>query len=145
MQRTIKNVCALMYHYILYKLMKYFVCSENCTSETPVFTLSLFYVFIYAVLQLSLCEKNNAMCVCVCVLVLRAVERINGAIRKGVPEETVNELMNPDAQLPQVYPSAADLYQRELASLQQQSAEVKTQSLLILAHYLALTIFLMRQ
>uniref|UniRef100_A0A8C2E680 IQ motif containing GTPase activating protein 1 n=1 Tax=Cyprinus carpio TaxID=7962 RepID=A0A8C2E680_CYPCA len=54
---------------------------------------------------------------------LRAVERINAAIRKGVAEETVNELMNPDAQLPQVYPSAADLYQRELASLQQQSAE----------------------
>lgn len=38
----------------------------------------------------------------------------------------MNELMNPDAQLPQVYPSAADLYQRELTSLQQQSAEVKT-------------------
>uniref|UniRef100_A0A673JU06 Ras GTPase-activating-like protein IQGAP1 n=1 Tax=Sinocyclocheilus rhinocerous TaxID=307959 RepID=A0A673JU06_9TELE len=55
--------------------------------------------------------------------VLRAVERINAAIRKGVAEETVNELMNPDAQLPQVYPSAADLYQRELTSLQQQSAE----------------------
>lgn len=66
--------------------------------------------------------------VCVCVSVLRAVERINAAIRKGVAEETVNELMNPDAQLPQVYPSAADLYQRELASLQQQSAEVKTNS-----------------
>uniref|UniRef100_A0A673JP92 Ras GTPase-activating-like protein IQGAP1 n=1 Tax=Sinocyclocheilus rhinocerous TaxID=307959 RepID=A0A673JP92_9TELE len=49
--------------------------------------------------------------------------RINAAIRKGVAEETVNELMNPDAQLPQVYPSAADLYQRELTSLQQQSAE----------------------
>uniref|UniRef100_A0A9J8CSH6 IQ motif containing GTPase activating protein 1 n=1 Tax=Cyprinus carpio carpio TaxID=630221 RepID=A0A9J8CSH6_CYPCA len=54
---------------------------------------------------------------------LRAMERINAAIRKGVAEETVNELMNQDAQLPQVYPSAADLYQRELASLQQQSAE----------------------
>uniref|UniRef100_A0A671M9P1 Ras GTPase-activating-like protein IQGAP1 n=1 Tax=Sinocyclocheilus anshuiensis TaxID=1608454 RepID=A0A671M9P1_9TELE len=52
-----------------------------------------------------------------------ATQRINAAIRKGVAEETVNELMNPDAQLPQVYPSAADLYQRELASLQQQSAE----------------------
>ncbi len=59
---------------------------------------------------------------------LQAVERINAAIRKGVAEETVNELMNPDAQLPQVYPSAADLYQRELTSLQQQSAEVKTHS-----------------
>lgn len=65
---------------------------------------------------------------CVCVSVLRAMERINAAIRKGVAEETVNELMNQDAQLPQVYPSAADLYQRELASLQQQSAEVKTNS-----------------
>uniref|UniRef100_A0A665WQ04 IQ motif containing GTPase activating protein 1 n=1 Tax=Echeneis naucrates TaxID=173247 RepID=A0A665WQ04_ECHNA len=57
------------------------------------------------------------------VNVLKAVESINGAIRAGVPEKTVEELMNPDAQLPEVYPSAADLYQRELASLQQQSAE----------------------
>ncbi|XP_029933043.1 ras GTPase-activating-like protein IQGAP1 [Myripristis murdjan] len=54
---------------------------------------------------------------------LQAVERINAAIRAGVPEKTVEELMNPDAQLPEVYPSAADLYQRELLSLQQQSAE----------------------
>lgn len=56
--------------------------------------------------------------------VLKAVERINAAIRAGVPEKTVEELMNPEAQLPEVYPSAADLYQRELASLQQQSPEV---------------------
>lgn len=54
---------------------------------------------------------------------LQAVDRINAAIRKGVAEGTVNELMNPDAQLPQVFPSAADLYQRELLSLQQQSPE----------------------
>uniref|UniRef100_A0A8C2Z9B1 IQ motif containing GTPase activating protein 1 n=1 Tax=Cyclopterus lumpus TaxID=8103 RepID=A0A8C2Z9B1_CYCLU len=52
-----------------------------------------------------------------------AVERINSAVRAGVPEKTVVELMNPDAQLPEVYPSAADLYQRELLSLQQQSPE----------------------
>ena len=58
--------------------------------------------------------------------VLKAVERINAAIREGVPEKTVEELMNPDAQLPEVYPSAADLYQRELVSLQQQSPEVHT-------------------
>lgn len=32
--------------------------------------------------------------------------------------------MNPDAQLPEVHPGAADLYQKELACLQQQSAEV---------------------
>ena len=56
---------------------------------------------------------------------LQAVDRINAAIRKGVAEDTVNELMNPEAQLPQVYPSAAELYQRELFSLQQQSAEVR--------------------
>ncbi|XP_032416791.1 ras GTPase-activating-like protein IQGAP1 [Xiphophorus hellerii] len=54
---------------------------------------------------------------------LKAVERINGAIRAGVPEKTVEELMNPDAQLPEVHPGAADLYQKELACLQQQSAE----------------------
>lgn len=58
--------------------------------------------------------------------VLEAVERINAAIREGVPEKTVEELMNPDAQLPEVYPSAADLYQRELSSLQQQSQEVQS-------------------
>uniref|UniRef100_A0AAQ6IVM3 IQ motif containing GTPase activating protein 1 n=1 Tax=Anabas testudineus TaxID=64144 RepID=A0AAQ6IVM3_ANATE len=55
--------------------------------------------------------------------VLKAVERINAAIRAGVPEKTVEELLNPDAQLPEVYPRAADLYQRELSSLQQQSPE----------------------
>lgn len=60
--------------------------------------------------------------------VLEAVERINAAIREGVPEKTVEELMNPDAQLPEVYPSAADLYQRELSSLQQQSQEVQSAS-----------------
>uniref|UniRef100_A0AAQ5Y298 IQ motif containing GTPase activating protein 1 n=1 Tax=Amphiprion ocellaris TaxID=80972 RepID=A0AAQ5Y298_AMPOC len=54
---------------------------------------------------------------------LKAVERINAAIRAGVAEKTVEELMNPEAQLPEVYPNAADLYQRELSSLQQQSQE----------------------
>ncbi|XP_026992809.1 ras GTPase-activating-like protein IQGAP1 [Tachysurus fulvidraco] len=54
---------------------------------------------------------------------LQAVQRINAAIRNGVAEDTVNELMNPDAQLPAVYPRAAELYQRELFTLQQQSPE----------------------
>ncbi|XP_069481247.1 ras GTPase-activating-like protein IQGAP1 isoform X2 [Ambystoma mexicanum] len=54
---------------------------------------------------------------------LAAVGRINAAIRKGVAEETVAELMNPEAQLPLVYPFAAELYQRELVTLQQQSPE----------------------
>ncbi|NWI52184.1 IQGA1 protein, partial [Calyptomena viridis] len=54
---------------------------------------------------------------------LAAVAKINSAIRMGDAEKTVAEIMNPDAQLPEVYAFAADLYQRELATLQQQSPE----------------------
>lgn len=55
---------------------------------------------------------------------LAAVAKINSAIRMGDAEKTVAEIMNPEAQLPEVYGFAADLYQRELATLQQQSPEV---------------------
>ncbi|XP_063269109.1 ras GTPase-activating-like protein IQGAP1 [Prinia subflava] len=54
---------------------------------------------------------------------LAAVAKINSAIRMGDAEKTVAEIMNPEAQLPEVYTFAADLYQRELATLQQQSPE----------------------
>ncbi|NXQ29970.1 IQGA1 protein, partial [Alaudala cheleensis] len=54
---------------------------------------------------------------------LAAVARINSAIRMGDAEKTVAEMMNSEAQLPEVYAFAADLYQRELATLQQQSPE----------------------
>ncbi|NXR03444.1 IQGA1 protein, partial [Sagittarius serpentarius] len=54
---------------------------------------------------------------------LAAVAKINSAIRVGDAEKTVVEMMNPEAQLPEVYAFAADLYQRELATLQQQSPE----------------------
>uniref|UniRef100_A0A7N4P797 IQ motif containing GTPase activating protein 1 n=1 Tax=Sarcophilus harrisii TaxID=9305 RepID=A0A7N4P797_SARHA len=54
---------------------------------------------------------------------LAAVTSINAAIRRGVAEKTVSELMNPEAQLPQVFPFAAELYQKELATLQQQSPD----------------------
>ncbi|NXR61707.1 IQGA1 protein, partial [Rhadina sibilatrix] len=54
---------------------------------------------------------------------LAAVAKINSAIRMGDAETTVAEMMNPEAQLPEVYAFAADLYQRELATLQQQSPE----------------------
>uniref|UniRef100_A0A8C0U8X2 IQ motif containing GTPase activating protein 1 n=1 Tax=Cyanistes caeruleus TaxID=156563 RepID=A0A8C0U8X2_CYACU len=54
---------------------------------------------------------------------LAAVARINSAIQMGDAEKTVAEMMNPEAQLPEVYAFAADLYQRELATLQQQSPE----------------------
>uniref|UniRef100_A0A4W4EN79 IQ motif containing GTPase activating protein 2 n=1 Tax=Electrophorus electricus TaxID=8005 RepID=A0A4W4EN79_ELEEL len=47
-----------------------------------------------------------------------AMVTINAAIRRAVPEETVEQLQNPDAQLPIVYPTAASLYQSELFSLQ---------------------------
>ncbi|XP_053726354.1 ras GTPase-activating-like protein IQGAP2 [Synchiropus splendidus] len=51
---------------------------------------------------------------------LQAVAAINTAIRLGNPEDTVQELMNPEAQLPIVYQPAANLYQNELFSLQLQ-------------------------
>uniref|UniRef100_A0A668AYD0 IQ motif containing GTPase activating protein 2 n=1 Tax=Myripristis murdjan TaxID=586833 RepID=A0A668AYD0_9TELE len=51
---------------------------------------------------------------------LDAVAAINKAIRLGNAAETVEELMNPEAQLPLVYQTAANLYQAELFSLQLQ-------------------------
>uniref|UniRef100_A0A8C7WI18 IQ motif containing GTPase activating protein 2 n=1 Tax=Oncorhynchus mykiss TaxID=8022 RepID=A0A8C7WI18_ONCMY len=49
---------------------------------------------------------------------LEAIVAINAAIRHGIAAETVEELMNPEAQLPIVYQTAANLYQTELFSLQ---------------------------
>uniref|UniRef100_A0A674N470 IQ motif containing GTPase activating protein 2 n=1 Tax=Takifugu rubripes TaxID=31033 RepID=A0A674N470_TAKRU len=51
---------------------------------------------------------------------LEAVASINKAIRLGNAAETVEELMNPEAQLSIVYQTAANLYQNELFSLQLQ-------------------------
>ncbi|XP_015453832.1 ras GTPase-activating-like protein IQGAP3 [Pteropus alecto] len=51
---------------------------------------------------------------------LRAVRRINQAIRAGVAADTVKELRCPEAQLPPVHPCASAVYQQELAMLQQQ-------------------------
>ncbi|XP_034728381.1 ras GTPase-activating-like protein IQGAP2 isoform X2 [Etheostoma cragini] len=51
---------------------------------------------------------------------LKAVAGINTAIRLGNAVETAVELMNPEAQLPIVYQTAANLYQTELFSLQLQ-------------------------
>ncbi|KAE8588354.1 hypothetical protein XENTR_v10022477 [Xenopus tropicalis] len=53
----------------------------------------------------------------------KAVARINTAIRQGDPAQTVKELSNPEAQLPDVYPFAAQLYQQELSVLQGQSPQ----------------------
>ncbi|XP_068778364.1 ras GTPase-activating-like protein IQGAP3 isoform X1 [Struthio camelus] len=51
---------------------------------------------------------------------LQAVSRINAAVRRGTPAETLKALMDPAAQLPAVHPLAAPLYQCELALLQRQ-------------------------
>uniref|UniRef100_A0A8C6YTL1 IQ motif containing GTPase activating protein 3 n=1 Tax=Nothoprocta perdicaria TaxID=30464 RepID=A0A8C6YTL1_NOTPE len=51
---------------------------------------------------------------------LQAVSRINVAVRRGAPAETLVALAAPEAQLPAVHPFAAPLYQRELALLQRQ-------------------------
>ncbi|XP_065516178.1 ras GTPase-activating-like protein IQGAP3 [Lathamus discolor] len=51
---------------------------------------------------------------------LGAISRINAAIRYGNPAETLGALMDPAAQLPEVYPLAAPLYQHQLALLQSQ-------------------------
>ncbi|MGH0155132.1 UNVERIFIED_CONTAM: hypothetical protein FKN15_047746 [Acipenser sinensis] len=53
----------------------------------------------------------------------QAVSRIHAALRRGIPRETVKELMDPDAELPVVYPFAAELYQRELTALQAQNPQ----------------------
>uniref|UniRef100_A0A674E4Y5 IQ motif containing GTPase activating protein 2 n=1 Tax=Salmo trutta TaxID=8032 RepID=A0A674E4Y5_SALTR len=54
---------------------------------------------------------------------LEAITAINSAIRHGVAAETIEELINPEAQLPIVYQTAANLYQTELFSLQIQGAK----------------------
>nr|XP_008101137.1 PREDICTED: ras GTPase-activating-like protein IQGAP2 [Anolis carolinensis] len=53
---------------------------------------------------------------------LIAVDNINIAIRNCDPNKTVAALMKPEAQLCEVYPSAAPVYQTELFNLQQQNA-----------------------
>ncbi|KAK7158385.1 hypothetical protein R3I93_009561 [Phoxinus phoxinus] len=50
----------------------------------------------------------------------QAVSKINEAVQRGEARQTVRALMNPEAHLPDVYPFAAELYQRELAPLQRQ-------------------------
>ncbi|XP_067878649.1 ras GTPase-activating-like protein IQGAP1 isoform X2 [Heterodontus francisci] len=72
-------------------------------------------------LQAAVDAANGNASVHLCML--QAVARINAAVRKGVPGETVKELMNSSAKLPDVYLFAAGLYQRELAALQQQKSQ----------------------
>uniref|UniRef100_A0A8C2Z9B8 IQ motif containing GTPase activating protein 1 n=1 Tax=Cyclopterus lumpus TaxID=8103 RepID=A0A8C2Z9B8_CYCLU len=122
-------VSAPQYHDTLYQAKGQKVANSrkrNADAERDIYDELLTQAEIQGNVNQVNGESHDAR---VCVLMprfprlLRAVERINSAVRAGVPEKTVVELMNPDAQLPEVYPSAADLYQRELLSLQQQSPE----------------------
>lgn len=61
----------------------------------------------------------------VCPSVLQAVSRINAAVRQGVPAKTLEALMDPAAQLPDVHGPAAPLYQHQLALLQKQHPQVR--------------------
>uniref|UniRef100_A0A673JL87 Ras GTPase-activating-like protein IQGAP3 n=1 Tax=Sinocyclocheilus rhinocerous TaxID=307959 RepID=A0A673JL87_9TELE len=58
---------------------------------------------------------------------VEAMCKINEAVRRGEARQTVRALMNPDAHLPDVYPFAAELYQRELAPLQRQCPQGELQ------------------
>uniref|UniRef100_A0A671TQ48 IQ motif containing GTPase activating protein 2 n=1 Tax=Sparus aurata TaxID=8175 RepID=A0A671TQ48_SPAAU len=62
---------------------------------------------------------------------------INKAIRLGNAMETVEELMNPEAQLPIVYQTAANLYQTELFSLQLQGGRVRHHELSVAVEMLS--------
>ncbi|XP_038137117.1 ras GTPase-activating-like protein IQGAP3 [Cyprinodon tularosa] len=55
--------------------------------------------------------------------VLMAVQSVNESLRGDDPRRTVSCLMNSDLQLPEVFPSAATLYHRELQLLQSRTAE----------------------
>ncbi|XP_044529655.1 ras GTPase-activating-like protein IQGAP3 [Gracilinanus agilis] len=64
---------------------------------------------------------------------LQAVGRINRAIRRGLAADTVKELMCPEAQLPEVYPFAASMYQQELTLIQRQQERELAQEELFVA------------
>lgn len=76
---------------------------------------------------------------------LRAVQRINRALRRGVAADTVKELMCPEAQLPPVYPSASAVYQQELAVLQQQQqGELAQEELFVAVEMLSAVVLINR-
>uniref|UniRef100_A0A8C3IPP0 IQ motif containing GTPase activating protein 3 n=1 Tax=Chrysemys picta bellii TaxID=8478 RepID=A0A8C3IPP0_CHRPI len=69
--------------------------------------------------------------------VARAVSRINASIRRGEATETVRELMSPEAQLPEAFPFAAQLYQHELALLQQHHPQLGQEELYVAVEMLS--------
>uniref|UniRef100_A0A8C0QKN3 IQ motif containing GTPase activating protein 3 n=1 Tax=Chelonoidis abingdonii TaxID=106734 RepID=A0A8C0QKN3_CHEAB len=67
----------------------------------------------------------------------RAVSRINASIRRGEATETAGELMSPEAQLPEAFPFAAQLYQHELSLLQQHHPQLGQEELYIAVEMLS--------
>uniref|UniRef100_A0A4W6GA06 IQ motif containing GTPase activating protein 2 n=1 Tax=Lates calcarifer TaxID=8187 RepID=A0A4W6GA06_LATCA len=85
---------------------------------------------------MPLCMVRKKLCV-VLGIELEAVAAINTAIRLGNAAQTAEELMNPEAQLPIVYQSAANLYQAELFSLQLQGGRVSHEELSVAVEMLS--------
>ncbi|XP_060057602.1 ras GTPase-activating-like protein IQGAP3 [Erinaceus europaeus] len=73
---------------------------------------------------------------------LRAVQRINRAIQRGLAADTVQELACPEAQLPPVYPFAAPLYQQGLTVLQQQRGELGQEELFVAVEMLSAVVLI---
>uniref|UniRef100_A0A674K8L9 IQ motif containing GTPase activating protein 3 n=1 Tax=Terrapene triunguis TaxID=2587831 RepID=A0A674K8L9_9SAUR len=71
------------------------------------------------------------------VNVRQAVSRINASIRRGEATGTVRELMSPEAQLPEAFPFAAQLYQHELALLQQHHPQLGQEELYVAVEMLS--------
>uniref|UniRef100_A0A8C3SSM1 IQ motif containing GTPase activating protein 3 n=1 Tax=Chelydra serpentina TaxID=8475 RepID=A0A8C3SSM1_CHESE len=67
----------------------------------------------------------------------QAVSRINASIRRGQATETARELTRPEAQLPEVFPFAAQLYQRELSLLQRQHPQLGQEELYVAVEMLS--------
>uniref|UniRef100_A0A8C6J8S5 Uncharacterized protein n=1 Tax=Melopsittacus undulatus TaxID=13146 RepID=A0A8C6J8S5_MELUD len=70
-------------------------------------------------------------------LMLGAISRINAAIRHGNPAKTLGALMDAAAQLPEVYPPAAPLYQHQLALLQSQHPRLVQEELFVAVEMLS--------
>lgn len=73
------------------------------------------------------CESQITPGVCL-PAAMQAVSKINQAVRRGEARQTCHALMNPHANLPDIDPSAAELYQNELACLQKQCPQVGVHS-----------------
>uniref|UniRef100_A0A3Q2EHH7 IQ motif containing GTPase activating protein 3 n=1 Tax=Cyprinodon variegatus TaxID=28743 RepID=A0A3Q2EHH7_CYPVA len=66
-----------------------------------------------------------------------AVQSVNESLRGDDPRRTVSCLMNSDLQLPEVFPSAATLYHRELQLLQSRTAELHQEELFVAVEMLS--------